>query len=420
MCIFVNTLKPEVTLRIWDMFLNEGSKVIFRIAGALFKLHETNLLAVKDASDLFEVLRSIGKDVIDADKLIAAAYKSYRTKPILKKVNANKSNANVPVGLDVATTISPRLSNKSSMGAVPAELRGLGLAHTGPADAYEKMMARLSEHIAEVEPPSGSTSGGTVSEDPTSPTRSIGDGRGTLEPDIMQVAQEVSDKLLMNDNSNTDGVDTDGPTDVDDDPVFAQPELIMHRFTESSIVSNHMFSAQYAKKLHKKKVARAVPRDGEFDFHRCDIALWRASFRPALEERYERMEAARAAWRKNSLQGDAPVIEKPASVVTDSTTNEDHTPEAAPNQLPSPLSKTISPVRLSFRESSTNSTSPPGVVRSPSFVGRPSITALTGRSSFVLPAAQTEADDAEETAVTYRIDQEIEVEAASLNSPPTH
>ena len=27
MCLFVNTLRHEVTLRIWDMFFNEGSKV---------------------------------------------------------------------------------------------------------------------------------------------------------------------------------------------------------------------------------------------------------------------------------------------------------------------------------------------------------------------------------------------------------
>lgn len=47
MCIFVNTLRPEVTLRIWDMFFNEGTKVLFRIAAALFKLHEKELIAVK-------------------------------------------------------------------------------------------------------------------------------------------------------------------------------------------------------------------------------------------------------------------------------------------------------------------------------------------------------------------------------------
>jgi len=25
MCLFVNTLRPEIALRVWDMFLNEGS-----------------------------------------------------------------------------------------------------------------------------------------------------------------------------------------------------------------------------------------------------------------------------------------------------------------------------------------------------------------------------------------------------------
>jgi len=55
MCLFVNTLRPEVTLRIWDIFFNEGSKVLFRIAAALFKLHEKQLVAVK-ASDIVHAL----------------------------------------------------------------------------------------------------------------------------------------------------------------------------------------------------------------------------------------------------------------------------------------------------------------------------------------------------------------------------
>jgi hypothetical protein len=28
MCLFVNTLKPEVVLRVWDMFLNEGWRLL--------------------------------------------------------------------------------------------------------------------------------------------------------------------------------------------------------------------------------------------------------------------------------------------------------------------------------------------------------------------------------------------------------
>jgi len=94
MCIFVNTLRPEVTLRIWDIFLNEGNKVLFRIAAALFKLNESKLLHVKDASDLFNVLRTIGKDIMDADILITTAYRKYIPRAeIVIKHNRKKSSS---------------------------------------------------------------------------------------------------------------------------------------------------------------------------------------------------------------------------------------------------------------------------------------------------------------------------------------
>ena len=73
MCVFVNALPPETALRVWDMFLNEGSKVLFRIAIGLFKLHEKQLLGAKDAGEVYTVLKGMGRNVIDADLLIAAA-----------------------------------------------------------------------------------------------------------------------------------------------------------------------------------------------------------------------------------------------------------------------------------------------------------------------------------------------------------
>jgi hypothetical protein len=46
MCVFVNTLRPEVAFRVWDIFLNEGAKTLFRVALALLKRHEPALLQV--------------------------------------------------------------------------------------------------------------------------------------------------------------------------------------------------------------------------------------------------------------------------------------------------------------------------------------------------------------------------------------
>lgn len=394
MCIFVNTLRPEVTLRVWDMFLNEGSKVIFRIAGALFKLHETKLLAVKDASDLFEVLRGIGKEVVDADKLIAMAYKSYSAKPLMRKVSRQQMPGSP--GGDAHLTVSPRLSNKSWFGAVPTELMGMGLAHTGPADAYDKMMARLSmdKSMSVTVAVTDETLGLEMAVLDIATRISE-----PLEKDILDVVAVLSDQLLQ-EEAKADGEQVE----VIDDPVFSQPELLMHRFTESA-VGSHMFSAQYEKKLHKKK--RAVKgRDGDFDFHRCDLALWRSSFRPALEERYERMEQARQQWRKNS------------SVVKDNTSpipmesleilQAQGEASISPSSAGAPISPAhrISPVRVSV--SSSTSPLPATPQRSSSFTEV--LRRSSARQSIVLPPAQTEADDAEETAATYRIDQEIAVD----------
>lgn len=47
LCLFVNTLPTESALRVWDMFFNEGDKVLFRIAIGLLKMHEAKLLAAR-------------------------------------------------------------------------------------------------------------------------------------------------------------------------------------------------------------------------------------------------------------------------------------------------------------------------------------------------------------------------------------
>lgn len=62
LCVFVNALPLEVTLRIWDCFLHEGSKVIFRVGLAIFKRHEAELLKASDFGEVYQLLRNpLGK-----------------------------------------------------------------------------------------------------------------------------------------------------------------------------------------------------------------------------------------------------------------------------------------------------------------------------------------------------------------------
>ena len=133
MCLFINTLPPETTLRVWDLFLNEGSKVLFRVASALFKMNEKQLLSVKDAADLFSVIRNIGKDATDPEKLISIAYSSYALETKQLNNNLHNSNSNL--------VVSPRLIiNNKEKGVVPDNLIGLNLA------SYLFILIKIKRH----------------------------------------------------------------------------------------------------------------------------------------------------------------------------------------------------------------------------------------------------------------------------------
>jgi len=70
--LFVNVLPMETTLRIWDCFLYEGSKVLFRVALAFLKLHEDQVRQCVDAGELLMLLNLETKRFYDSDRLIKA------------------------------------------------------------------------------------------------------------------------------------------------------------------------------------------------------------------------------------------------------------------------------------------------------------------------------------------------------------
>lgn len=306
MCLFVNTLRSEVTLRIWDMFLNEGNKVLFRIAASLFKLNEKKLLSIKDSGDLFTVLRNIGNDIIDPEILISTAYKSYVNRPVFFKRRI------IPRGFGTSSSReslynSPRLRPSSVYGNVPPELIGIGFAHMGPmyvkkrtestatdagsektenrerlmSEEYVDLTAHSNEETQRDEAPikidvsSGSSS--PVSNSSHSPS---------LSP---------STSPRNNNTSSTTNLSTDS---VDDDISFANPEVLLSRASEYRNNTQLFQNQNLVKKTRKNRKFK----NGEFNFYRADITLWRASFRPSLEERHEKMEYARQKWRQRQEQ----------------------------------------------------------------------------------------------------------------------
>ncbi|KAI9832007.1 MAG: hypothetical protein M1819_004551 [Sarea resinae] len=75
MSCFIGTLPIETTLRVWDSFFYEGSKTLFRIALAIFKVGEPEIRAVNDPMEIFQVVQTIPRRLIDANALMEACFR---------------------------------------------------------------------------------------------------------------------------------------------------------------------------------------------------------------------------------------------------------------------------------------------------------------------------------------------------------
>ena len=94
----------------------------FLITHLLYQL----LLEATDAGDLFVKLRDIGKEIMDPEVLIAAAYKAY------KVPNSNNTNTSSVSSSNYSRKRVDSNSMINSNMLPPKDLVGLGLAHLGP------------------------------------------------------------------------------------------------------------------------------------------------------------------------------------------------------------------------------------------------------------------------------------------------
>ncbi|KAM9795573.1 TBC1 domain family member 2A [Neosynchiropus ocellatus] len=72
--VFVESLPSDILLPLWDSFLYEGSKVMFRFALALFKYKEDDFLKITDGVEIYRYLRFFTRTVSDGRKLSGIAF----------------------------------------------------------------------------------------------------------------------------------------------------------------------------------------------------------------------------------------------------------------------------------------------------------------------------------------------------------
>ncbi|KAL8939835.1 MAG: hypothetical protein Q9211_002563 [Gyalolechia sp. 1 TL-2023] len=73
MSMFIGTLPIESVLRVWDVVFYEGSKTLFRIALAIFKMGEQRIKDVNDSMELFQVVQAFPRGILDIGTLMNLA-----------------------------------------------------------------------------------------------------------------------------------------------------------------------------------------------------------------------------------------------------------------------------------------------------------------------------------------------------------
>lgn len=74
MCLFITVFTDEVCSRFLDAFFYDGSKMLFQVAFALFRLNEKSLLNTKDNAELLMLCKKLPQMVEDAGTLLNCAY----------------------------------------------------------------------------------------------------------------------------------------------------------------------------------------------------------------------------------------------------------------------------------------------------------------------------------------------------------
>ena len=77
MSCFIGTLPIETVLRVWDSFFYEGSKTLFRVALTIFKLGEQEIKAVNDPMEIFQVVQTIPRRMVDCNVVMETCFKKF-------------------------------------------------------------------------------------------------------------------------------------------------------------------------------------------------------------------------------------------------------------------------------------------------------------------------------------------------------
>ncbi|GBG63586.1 hypothetical protein CBR_g38652 [Chara braunii] len=82
LCLFAKSFPTEMAMRLWDVLFNEGAKVLFRVALAIFKLNEPQIMKLMNVGDVVSLLQEFTSRAFDADALLKVAFDQIGSLPM--------------------------------------------------------------------------------------------------------------------------------------------------------------------------------------------------------------------------------------------------------------------------------------------------------------------------------------------------
>ncbi|KAI3973832.1 hypothetical protein MKX01_030408 [Papaver californicum] len=74
LCLFSKSLPSETTLRVWDVLFNEGAKVLFHVALAIFRMKEMELLMTQHVGDVISIIQRTTHHLYEPEELLTVAF----------------------------------------------------------------------------------------------------------------------------------------------------------------------------------------------------------------------------------------------------------------------------------------------------------------------------------------------------------
>eukprot|EP01116_Phalansterium_solitarium_P015809 TRINITY_DN3533_c0_g1_i2.p1 TRINITY_DN3533_c0_g1~~TRINITY_DN3533_c0_g1_i2.p1 ORF type:complete len:525 (+),score=188.33 TRINITY_DN3533_c0_g1_i2:75-1649(+) len=113
--LFAGSFPLPTMLRVFDAFLNEGSKILYRAALGFIKLHKQRLLQTATSNELLACIRQLAAQQHDADDMMKAGFGLQLSREHTKRLDVKNRPkvANVVEPVLARVYYRPRLSHKS-------------------------------------------------------------------------------------------------------------------------------------------------------------------------------------------------------------------------------------------------------------------------------------------------------------------